>query len=491
LIVALNRAAELAGVRPGQTLSDARAIVPSLSVEPDDPAADGAALQALATWCGRYTPWVALDCGGLGAGAGSAHGLWLDITGCAHLFGGEAALIDDLLRRFAAFGFEARAALADTPGAAWAIAHYGNAGVVPPGATRRELAKLPVAALRLGFAEVEALDRVGLRRIDDLYGLPRGALARRFGALIGRRLDQALGAVHEPLSPARPIAPYRVERLFAEPIASRDGIAAVTLMLIESLAAKLEADGRGVRRLELACYRVDGEVAELAIGTSLAVREPRHLMRLFTERLDDIELGFGADAIALAAPETDPLPRAQLTLDFAAKPVERVSALCAGGAPPPVDHAVLGQLVDRLGNRLGAENISRQAPRQSHLPERAVIRAAPLTESGDWSAHLGRERPLRLLPRPEPIEVIAPIPDDPPVMFRWRRAVHRVRAASGPERLAPEWWRAAGITAAAGEGRLRDYYQVEDEAGRRFWLFRLGTFRPGASPTWFMHGLSG
>lgn len=484
VVAALSHAAEGAGVRPGQTLSDARAIVPGLAVEPDDPAADAAALEGLALWCGRYTPWVAPDRSGLGAGLGGAHGLWLDVTGCAALFGGEAALLDDLLRRLAAFGLEARAALADTPGAAWAVARYRAGGVVAPGTVRAALADLPVAALRLGALEVEALGRVGLRRIGELYGMPRGALARRFGATLGRRLDQALGAAHEPLSPGRPVAPYRVQRLFAEPIAGPAAIEAITRALVEALTAKLEADGRGARRLELVLYRVDGTVGELAIGTSLAVREPRHLMRLFAERLERLDAGFGADAMVLAAPLSDPLPRLQLGLDLEATGPRRPCA--------PEDVAALGELVDRLGNRLGAANIHRQAPRQSHIPERAVAPAAPLAPAGDWPSQGRRERPLRLLAPPEPIEVIAPIPDDPPVMFRWRRAVHRVRAAAGPERLAPEWWRAAGMAAVGeGEGRFRDYYRVEDEAGRRFWLFRLGAFRPGSSPAWFMHGLSG
>jgi protein ImuB len=483
-VVALNRAAEGAGLQPGQALADARAIEPRLIVEPDDAAAEAAALGRLVAWCGRYTPWVAFDGCGLGAGLGGAHGLWLDVTGCAHLFGGEAALLDDLLRRLSGFGFEARAALADTPGAAWAVARHGKGGVVPRGELRAALAGLPVSALRLGAAEVEALDRVGLRRIGDLYGLPRGALARRFGASIGRRLDQALGAAHEPLSPCRPVAPYRVERLFAEPIASLATIEAATLGLIETLTARLEADGRGVRRLALSLYRVDGEVGEVAIGTSLAVREPRHLMRLLAERLEGFEAAFGIDALVLAAPQTDALPRLQLGLDLEAAGPRRSAA--------PEDAAALGRLIDRLGNRLGPARIARAAPCQSHLPERAVTPAAALGAAGDWSAHGGRERPLRLLPRPEPIEVIAPIPDDPPLMFRWRRALHRVHVAAGPERLAPEWWRAEGIdAAAAGEADFRDYYRVEDEAGRRFWLFRLGAFRPGAPPAWFMHGLSG
>jgi protein ImuB len=356
--------------------------------------------------------------------------------------------------------------------------------VVPAGETRVRLAALPIAALRLGAAEVEALDRVGLRCIGELYRLPCGALARRFGAALGRRLDQALGVAHEPLSPARAVAPYRVERRFAEPIATLEALHATTLALIEALAARLEADGRGVRRLELMLFKVDGAVGERALGTSLAVREPRHLMRLLAEKLADFDAGFGVDAITLAAPLTDKLPRLQLGLDFDALGPRRPDA--------PKDEAALGQLIDRLGNRLGAASVDRPTPRQSHLPERAVVSAGALEPQGDWSVHAMRERPLRLLPNPEPIEVIAPIPDDPPVMFRWRRAVHRVRAAAGPERLSPEWWRAAGIDAAdAGESRFRDYYRVEDEAGRRFWLFRLGAFRPGSSPAWFMHGLSG
>jgi protein ImuB len=339
-----------------------------------------------------------------------------------------------------------------------------------------------VAALRLGAGEVEVLERVGLRHIGALYGMPRGALARRFGAMLGRRLDQALGAAHEPLSPCRPVAPYRVERRCGEPIAGPEAIEAATRALVEALTARLAADGRGARRLELLLYRVDGTVGELALGTSRPVREPRHLMRLFAERLERLDAGFGADAMTLAAPLTEALPRLQFDLELEAR----------RPAPAPAEAAALGALIDRLTNRLGPQSVARQAPRQSHLPERAVAPAGPFEPMPEWPAGREVSRPLRLLAPPEPIEVIAPIPDDPPVMFRWRRALHRVRAAEGPERIAPEWWRAgsAGATAAGGEA-FRDYYRVEDEAGRRFWLFRLGAFRPGAPPAWFMHGLSG
>ncbi len=504
-VAAANRAAEAAaGIAPGLPLADARARLPDLRVVPAAGQADMAALAALADWCGRWTPWVSLDTAGPDAVLGASHGLWLDITGCAHLFGGEAALLEDMLRHLARFDFTACAAIADTPGAAWAVSRYGatkrgaakNGRVVASGKTRAALAKLPLGGLRLGAAEADGLERLGFRAIGDLYGIPRGALARRFGDGVMRRLDQALGRADEPLSPRRPVAARRVRQDFAEPIASREAIAATVRRLLDQLEGLLTAAGEGARRLELCLYRGDGKVERIAVGTSAPARAPAHLMRLFAEPLDEIDAGFGFDSVALAASLTQPLVAAQLALN--SQPMVPQNLFEQGGAGDDGGEEV-ARLIDRLGGRLGLGNVRRLALFPSHIPERAAIFASasacasaaiPQTQSGHWPA--GRQRPLRLLPRPEAVEAIAMVPDDPPVMFRWRRILHRVVKADGPERIAAEWWHAEGAAPLGGEAdSIRDYYRVEDERGRRFWLYRDALYRPGMTPGWWLHGLFG
>jgi len=483
-VVAANPAAADAGVRPDMVLADARALVPGLLALPATPAADTKALTALADWCGRYSPWSAVD---------GDDGLLLDISGCAHLFGGEPALLDDLLARLEAFGLCGRAAAADSLGAAWAVARHGAtpAVVVPPGGGHAVLAGLPVAALRLPPEVAEDLVRLGLRTVGDLYALPRAALAARFGDRLALRLDQALGREDEPLSPLAPGLRFWARLAFAEPIGHRDDITRAAAQLCAELCKSLAQAGRGARRLELALYLVDGTVKRIAIGLARPVREPAHLMRLLADRLPALEAGFGADLMTAAAPRTEPLAAGQATLDNLAPPPP-------GEAPGAADLAdpELGRLVDRLGNRLGLVNVARLVPQQSHLPERAVRVLAPLaplstSAAGDWPASAGR--PVYLLPAPEPVEAVAEVPDGPPVLFRWRGLAHRVRRADGPERIAPEWWREGETSAAALAVGSRDYYRLEDSRGRRFWLYRQGLYAaagdaPAPAPRWYLHG---
>jgi protein ImuB len=460
--------ARAAGIAPEMTLADARALLPSLRVRPADPDGDARALIQLADWCTRYTPWTAVD----PSGGESAGGLMLDVSGCAHLFGGEAALLEDLLTRLRGLGFACRAGLADTPGAAWAVARFeaGSAkagAIAPPGGARAALAALPARALRLAPATAEGLARLGLRLIGDLYPLPRAGLARRFGAAVGQRLDQALGRAREPISPRRPVARWHARLAFAEPVARLDDVAAGTRDLLDELCRLLERSHRGARRLELALYLSDGAVRRLRIGTSRPTRAPDHLSGLLAEHLAALDLGAdqgtGVEAMVLAAPVTDPLTALQLSLTPGHE---------RGGG-----ETGLAELVDRLGNRLGRANVARLAARQSHLPERASRAVPPLggaRDGGDENAWpTGRDRPLRLLARPEAVEAVAEVPDGPPVLFRWRRVVHRVARAYGPERIAPEWWRAE-----AREIATRDYFRVEDSHGRRFWLYRDGLYQP-------------
>lgn len=458
------------GIAPGMALADARALEPGLETAPADPMADAETLDRLAGWCGRYTPWVA-TCG--------RDGLWLDISGCAHLLGGEAALMDDLRDRLAGFGFTARLGLADTPGAAWALAHYGGAErLVASGDQRAALAPLPVAALRLEGAQAAELARLGLSSVGDLYPLPRASLAARFGRGLGERLDQALGRMPEPISPRRPPPRYRAERAFAEPIGRLEDIEASLLLLLDEVCAALDKGGQGARQLIFDLFLVDGRAETLRIGTARPAREADRLARLFAEPLGRVEAGFGIEAVALSVPVAEPLEAAQ------------IGALAAGNDNDAASLAPLpAALLDRLGNRLGFERVTALAAQASHLPDRAAraLPAATLEENAriDWPET--PLRPLRLLARPEAIEVIATVaPHQPPAMFRWRKVKHSVRAAEGPERIAPEWWRRD----AAWIGGLRDYWRIEDHDGRRFWLYCEGNGeRPGEPLRWYLHGL--
>jgi protein ImuB len=483
-IAAVSRAARAAGVRPGATVADARAVAPGLKIVAADPPADRALLDHLADWVTCYTPWAAPDDWTEG---GEGGGLWLDITGCAHLFGGEDKLLAELVGRLARLGFTARAAAADTPGAAWAWARFGAADqpVLPPGRQRDLLAGLPVTGLRLLPATVVGLTRLGLRSIGQLMALPPAGLTARFGPLVSRRLEQALGGVDEPISPRRPPLPHQVHRAFAEPIARPEDVTAATRHLLERLTVGLEPRRLGVCRLVMAAFRVDSSVQRMAIGTSRPSRDPLHLLCLLSEPLASLDAGFGIEMLRASALEVAPLDAVQAPLGFV--------------APDQASDDVT-RLLDTLGNRLGFDRVIRFASRQSHLPERAVQRlpasplplrerACPGLDPGEapslkrWEGEgfsIGR-RPLRLFVRPEAIEAMAPVPDSPPLLFRWRRTTHRIRRADGPERLAAEWWRESTAD--------RDYYCVEDDAGCRFWLFRQGRYGADPPPRWFVHGI--
>ena len=484
-VVAADPVAQMAGILPSLTLADARALVPDLEVANADPPGDAQALAALADWCSRYTPWAAVASAQTGE-----HSLWLDVTGCTHLFGGEGALLGDAAMQLKAFGFACRAALAGTPGAAWAVAHGATfepetdppIHVIKPGGERRALNKLPIATLRLPSVIVAGLEKLGLVRIGDLDPLPRAPLGARFGSALLRRLDQAWGREREPISPRRPVPCYRARRAFAEPIGEQRGVAAVLEHLLDDLCGQLARDHRGARRLELALYLVDGRVVRQRIGTSRPVRDADHLERLFAQHLPGLDLGFGADVITLAAPTTEALIAAQSRLG-GVQDNDRATTGASASA--------LGFLIDRLGNRLGTGNVARLRPYASYVPERVVAAAPPLAAtaggapissipSPDAAWREDRPRPVCLFLSPELVDVVAPLPDGPPALFRWRRRVHRVASAEGPERLAAEWWREAGPALGPGTLTARDYYRIEDIEGRRFWLYRDGLYRDTA-----------
>ncbi len=489
-ITAVNRAAERAGARPGMALTDARAILPGLVVHPADPAGDAKALARLARWCGRYSPLTsaedrsdALPGETLSAPrveaprieTGGGAGIWLDSTGCDHLFGGEKAMLADMTERLDRLGFAARAALAGTPGCAWAVARYTPGQetwiVVPPHDERAALSPLPVAALGIGPAMAAELHGLGLKRIGDVLSLPRASLAARFGETLRARLDSALGenAAAEPVSPFLSEASLAARIAFAEPIGAADDIAAAARHLLEELCDRLERAGQGARRLVLTAFRPDGSVARLAIGTGRASRDPDRLYRLFAERLPEIDPGFGIDEMTLAAVRHAPAGPAQTGLGNDRNRMESLDAL-----------------IDLLANRLGPEAVRRAELQESHLPERAagLVPSTKTVQPPAIAETAANPRPVRLLRPPEPVETVSEEPDGPPHLFRWRRVLHRVTLCEGPERIASEWWR----TDATDDG-IRDYFRVEDADGGRFWLYREE--RGDIPRPWFLHGLFG
>jgi protein ImuB len=472
-LAAVNTAAAALGLAPGQKLSDARAMCPALAVVEADRAAERRDLESLAAWCQRYTPATAID---------TSHGawpdsLWLDITGCDHLVGGEARLAEDLRARLARRGLRCQTGIADTFGAAWAVAHGDQAvSVVPSGEQAEAIKSFLINRLRVDPDTIIELRRLGLRTVRDLQALHRGEVAKRFGEGLLMRLDQAQGEAEEAIRFARPATPWFERLAFAEPIAAPDDLARALERLARTMARRLSATRCGARRFEAAFHRADGEVAVIGVGLSLMSRDAERIAELLKARLDQVDPGFGIDLVTLAAARIGTLAPAQ-------------GDLAVGACAP--DTGQLAPALDRLTNRLGLRALWRTAPFPSHLPERAVRRLAPLAERNGqtWPAH--RPRPVRLLQKPEAIEAMAPVPDDPPVQFRWRGLLHRVRLADGPERIAYEWWRQHRPEDRSETDMVRDYYRVEDEAGTRFWIYRAGLYAPAHPARWYLHGLFG
>jgi len=464
LVVALDLPARREGVYPGMPASRAQAMLPGLILKESMPAAEAAALHKLALWCRRYSPLVAAD---------PPDGLLLDVSGCAHLFGGEEKLLADLLSRLSRMGLTARAALAGSLGAAHALARYGEsrAALVPAETPLAErLAPLPVAALRLEEERSEALRRLGFETIGDLLEAERAPLARRFGAETFRRLDQALGRAAEPFAPLRHEERIEAKLAFLEPVAVAEALSGAVEKLCEELCDLLAVRQEGARRLDLLFARLDRSTAFLSVRLARPGRKPAHMARLLIERLGEVDCGLGVENLRLLASVTAPL-----------RPDQIASPLAGRSEEPD-----LAELVDRLSSRLGGARIFRTAPVESDFPERAVKRVPPLARLREKALTRPRQwpRPARLLAHPEPVEVTALLPDYPPAFFIWEGRRHRVRRADGPERILGEWWREAGEIAL-----VRDYFQVEDEEGARFWLFRQAG--SGGLARWYLHGFFG
>ena len=464
VVVDADAAARALGVHPGLAVAQAQARVSGLTVVEHAPAEDAAALERIALWAlRRYSPLVAVD---------GTDGLWLDASGVAHLFGGEAALLADLVRRLGRAGAHARAAIADTAGAAWALARFGRTTTVvsAPGAAAQDVAPLPLEALRLALEATAVLSKLGFETVGELERTPRGPLALRFGPDLTRRLDQAHGRLAESFEPLEAPELVRVRRAFFEPIGAPETLARKTGQLVTRLCRALEGRGLGARTLDLVFERVDGRREAVRIGTSKPTRDAKRLTRLLCDRLETVDPGFGIEAMALTAALAEPLGAPQT-----------VSSLDATVKAFDVDG-----LVDVLVNRLGASKVYRLEPVDSDVPERSVMRVPPSTPSTGRTWPSRWPRPSRLLCPPERVDAMAVLPDQPPAAFTWRGQRRRVKAADGPERIFGEWWRRDAETEA-----VRDYFAVEDEAGERFWLFRQGDGEIAATGDldWFLHGL--
>ena len=464
-MVAADIAARAAGLFVGMPAAKAQVLVPGLIMRDADPIEDETSLERLALWVlQRFAPIVAAE---------SPDGIILDTTGADHLHGGEQAMLDALVGRLVMSGIGARAAIADSWGAAHALARFSGCStfLAPPGHGASVLHSLPLEALRLPRTMSADLRVLGFESIGDLLAQPRAPLTLRFGPQLGRRIEQALGGIAEPIEPLRPDDLISMRRAFPEPIGAAETIARYIGKLTTGLCEVLENKGLGARRLDLICHRVDNRLSVVRVGMAQPVRDVKRLTRLLCDKIETIEPGFGIEVMTLTATIAEPFERRQMA-----------SSLIEAAIPD------ISDLIDTLANRVGERAIYRMAPVASDVPERSVCRIPAMApESGAvWPSHW--PRPARLLPQPEPIETVALLPDHPPVSFSWRGVRRRVKRADGPERVFGEWW-----TRDAELAAVRDYFRVEDEAGERYWIYRAGDGEDPAtgSHRWFLHGVFG
>ncbi len=464
-----DRKATSLGLAPGLTLADARARIPDLNVVEADPERDEQFVLHLAAFFDRISPLIALD---------PPYGLMIDITGCAHLFGGEGDLYARLNAWTGRYGLAAFSVIAGTPDAARALVRFGKPGIVAPGDDAAATRPLPVAALEASDETRLALSRAGLKRLADVADRPSKALSARFGRGLATKLGRILGAEDRRISPLRAPPDCSVAVHFAEPVLQADALMEALMGLAERAAHSLEQQGKGGRSFEASFFRADGAVRRVTVETALPSRAAASILRLFKERLDSIadpiDPGFGFDIIRLEVRVSEPLAHAQQDLSRRA-----------------ADDEAVADLIARLAVRLGRERVHRFVEEDTHNPQRSVSQAPALDQAAStqvWSSPEAGEppsRPIQIFEPPQRIEVnFVDVPDGPPKQFRWRRVLHVIDYAEGPERISPEWWRADRA------GETHDYYRVEDEGGRRFWIFRAGILnRETAAPEWFLRGV--
>ena len=488
-LAAANAAAQAVGLAAGMTLADARALVPNVQTAMMDAGLSARRLRRCAESLQCFTPWVGED------RFAPQDGLMLDVSGCAHLFGGERQMLADMRARFARSnrraGVGLSMALAGTPGAAWGLARYGAAQgdiIVPPGHEAEAVLELPVAALRLEAAQLDLCRRLGLARVADLARFPRHEITRRFGALPVLRMEQALGQAGESLNPYLPPPRFQAMRNLAQGVTHAEAVQLLVDDLCAALSAQLHAAGRGAQSLDLLLTRSDNARMRLHLPLAHPSADAAHMARLFAERFarlqSGFDAGFGIEHLVLMAQRHAPL----------VPPQDALALQGRGRKSLPV--AALARFADRLVSRLGARAVVQPVLRQSHIPERAAA-LQTLTHAAPVKPHDASDerpssatRPLFLLCAPEPIEVIAEIPEGAPFRFRWRRVLHEVVSAQGPERIGAEWWRHAMGDAPPVTAQTRDYFRIEDANGHRFWLYRDGLYgRETSAPRWFMHGV--
>ncbi len=455
VITGSNEVAEKLGIITGMALADARAVVPDLQILDDKPGLPERLLKRLAEWCIRFTPFVTVDL---------PDGLFLDATGCTHLWGGDDAYLSDIIKRLHQRGYDVCGSIADTPGAAWAVARFGKGPfVVPAGLHIEALLPLPPEALRLESETVERMHKLGLHQVRQFIRLKRQSLRRRFGAHFIMRLDMAVGQEMEVLETVNPITPYSERLPCMDPIVTAAGIEIALQQLLEALCFRLQQEQKGLRTAEFKCYRVDGKIESIGIETNRPSHDVRHLFKLFEIQIPTIEPALGIELFVLEAPKVE---------DHFARQEKMWSE---SGS---LDDMRLSELIDHLAARAGADMIHRYVPDEHYWPERSYRVAKSLQEKSTTEWRTDKLRPVLVLRRPEVIEVMAPIPDYPPMLFRHNGKVHTIVKADGPERIEQEWW--------LQQGQHRDYYRVEDENGNRYWLFRLGHYEERF--TWYLHG---
>lgn len=459
MITAVNALAAGLGVEVGMRAADAKAICPGLEVLDDKPGRPRNLLRGLGEWCVRYSPIVAIDEFGM-------DGLLLDVSGCTHLWGGEREYIKEIVSRLKSKGYTVRLAIADTPSAAWAISHYGAVTpLIPVGGHPEALLGLVPEALRLEQPVLVKLRKLGFYQIKSFVSMPRSVLRRRFGEDFLLRLAQALGTEDEVLVTLQVPVPFSERLACLEPIRTRTGIEIAITKMLESLCKRMQTEGKGLRTGVLTGHRIDGQVVQIAIGTSGATHSVSHLFKLFQLKIDKIRPGLGIEVFVLDAPKVDDVE----------VPQEEMWT-----SKPGLDDQSVIRLLDRVAGKIRPQVIHRNLPATRYWPERAVLQARSVTEKPASAWRVEKPRPTELLKHPDPIEVMALIPDHPPKFFIYKGVRHQVVKADGPERIEREWW--------LDQGEHRDYYQVEDDQGGRFWLFRSGHYGAAQKYQWFIHG---
>jgi len=458
IISAANTAAKKQGIFCGMTEADAKAIVPGLQAFDEIPGKEAQLLNAIGEWCIRFTPTVAVD---------MPDGLILDMSGCAHLWGGEEAYLKDLHTRLHNRGYDTCIAIADTIGVAWAMARFGgNGSIIAPQQHTAALLQLPPQALRLEEAVLERLRKVGFRRIAQFAGIKRAALRRRFGDILLQRMDEATGVILETINPLQPIAAYEERLACLEPIRTATGISIAIQKLLYQLCTRLHNEGKGLRYAVLRCYRVDHQIISTEIGTHRSSVNTDHLFKLFELKIPLLAPGLGIELFILEATIVEDMPPAQ----------EALWRITTGN----MESAEVAELIDRITGKISGAGISRYLPQEHYWPERAIKATRSLQEKPGTEWRCDRPRPTQLLANPEPIQVTVPVPDYPPMLFIYKSQLHNIKKADGPERIEREWW--------LEDGELRDYYTVEDEHGQRYWLFRSGAYSGNRTSEWFIHG---